>query len=87
MIVGQKGTKTYSIFLYLCLCALAAIRKYGYTMMRLKLTHARYVLSGLWIFSLYFMSIPSFAAQESEAPGVELARQTVKAQHSRPFPV
>ena len=56
-------------------------------MMRLKLTHARYVFSVLWIFSLVFMPIPSFATQESEAPGLELARQTVKAKKNPPQPI
>ncbi|MDH4206974.1 MAG: multiheme c-type cytochrome, partial [Desulfobacteraceae bacterium] len=49
-------------------------------MMRLKLTHKRYVLSVLWICFLFFAPALSFANQEQEAPGLELARQAVKAQ-------
>ncbi|MBU3947567.1 MAG: tetrathionate reductase family octaheme c-type cytochrome [Proteobacteria bacterium] len=58
--------------------------------MRLKSKHKRYALSCLWICLLFFTSAPSFANQEQDAPGLELARQVVKeakntttADHSR----
>jgi len=47
-------------------------------MMRLKLTHTRYVLFVLWICLLFVAPTPSFAKQKPEAPGLELARQAVK---------
>ena len=49
-------------------------------MIRLKLTHKCYVVSVLWIYFLFFAPLLSFANQEQIAPGLELARQAVKAQ-------
>jgi octaheme c-type cytochrome (tetrathionate reductase family) len=49
-------------------------------MMRLKLKRNFYILSLLGIFSLLFGPMLSFATQEQEAPGLELARQAVKAE-------
>ena len=81
MIVGPKGTKTqeiYHTFLSECLLCLGGDKQNGHTMMRLKLTHKYYVLSILWICFLFFAPVLSFANQEQEAPGLELARQAVK---------
>lgn len=81
MIVSPKGTKTqeiYHTFLSCCLLCLGGDKQNGHTMMRLKLTHKYYVLSILWICFLFFAPVLSFANQEQEAPGLELARQAVK---------
>ena len=48
-------------------------------MMRLKFRHVFYILPLLGLFSLLFVPIRSLAKQKEEAPGLELARQAVKA--------